>query len=341
MLLDLTLLTPRYVLLFGASFMALFGLLALLLNTRFKALRPHHTKPVYFGGVMLLGVVSLLAYFLLDDVRLRIGLLAAALLILIVGIIDEQLSLSAGKQLLWQIIIALVASSWGWSIGEISHPWQDAVINLEWVTFGLLAFPGSLLGMVWLVFLMNAMNWLDGVDGLASGVGLVALLTLAVVSLLPSIQDAESLQLALVGAGGVLGFLLWNFAPAKVYLGTSGSWFLGLWLGFVAMLGGGKIVTTLLVLALPVLDVGLVVVSRLAAGQQPWQGDRARHLHHRLLALRINPRLIALGGMAVTALLGAAAVTLQTQQKIVTFVAAAVVFVVILVALVYKQTRTV
>jgi UDP-GlcNAc:undecaprenyl-phosphate GlcNAc-1-phosphate transferase len=335
--LDLAILTTWDLVLFGLSFAVLFGLLLLLLQRHSGLLRQHREKPAYFGGVMLIGVMSLFSYFSLDDPRLRVGLLAAAFLVLVIGIIDEQVRLSPGKQLLWQAIIALVAVCWGWTITEISNPWQGGVIDLTWFDISILAFPGSILGVLWLIFLMNAINWLDGVDGLASGVSMVALLTLAAVSLLPSIQDALSLQLALIGGGAVLGFLLWNFAPAKVYLGTTGSWFLGLYIGFVAILGGGKIVTTLLVLALPVIDVALVIASRLWAGERPWRGD-FRHFHHRLLTARLSPRLIAVTGMVVTTGLGLAAITLQTEQKIVAFITAAIAMVVGLV-IIAKQSR--
>lgn len=338
--LDLGLVTTWDLLLFGVSFATLFGLVALLLRRSDSSLRPHQKKPAHFGGVILIGIISFFSYIALDDPRLRIGLLSAAFLVIVIGIVDEQIRLEPGKQLLWQTVIAIVAVCWGWSITEISNPWQGGVIDLSWFDIGILAFPGSLLGIVWLVFLMNAINWLDGVDGLASGVGVVALLALAAVSLLPSIQDIDSLRLALIGAGAVLGFLLWNFAPAKVYLGTTGSWFLGLYLGFVAMMGGGKIVTTLLVLALPVIDVALVVISRLWAKRQPWRGDEVRHLHYRLLAANVSPRAIALIGMATTAGLGVAAITLQTQQKIVAFMVAAVLMLALLVNLIFKQRRT-
>ncbi len=338
--LDFTLLTTARLLLFALSFVAVFGLFSLLLTFYPRLLRAHHSKPVYFGGVLLIGAMTVLAYFTIEDPTARIGLLAAAFLILLVGIVDEQQRLSARTQFIWQLVIAVVAGSWGWSISEISNPWHEGVISLAWGHLGLFVLPGGLLAVLWLVFLMNAINWLDGVDGLAGGVGVMTFLALAAVSLLPSIQDAHSLQLALIGAGAALGFLLWNFSPAKIYLGTSGSWFLGLFIGMVAMLGGGKIVTTLLVLALPVIDVALVLLSRLWAGKSLWQGEQARHLHYRLLAARLSPRLITVGAMLVTAALGVAAITLQTQQKMAAFGMAGGVMIVILLGLVYKQTHT-
>jgi len=192
------------------------------------------------------------------------------------------------------------------------------------------------------LLLINAMNWLDGVDGLASGVGVVALFTLAAVSLLPSTQDSMTLSLALVGAGATLGFLVWNWSPARVYLGTTGSWFIGLYIGMVAIVGGGKIVTTLLVLAIPVIDLGSVTVQRLLAGSAPWRGDTVRHLHHRLLAKGWSPQLISAAAMSLTAILGVIAIGWQTKYKVVALFTAIIVIVVLsLILMRSDENRTV
>lgn len=340
MALDVSLLTLAPLLSFGFTFLLVFLLMGGLLRTGTYLLRAHATHAgVFYGGALLAGLIGLIGYLMLDEVRLKIGLLAAVFLILVIGVVDEQLKLSAAVQFVWQTVIALVAVGWGWSIRYVSHPLHEGVLSLSWYEFGGIALPGAFLAVLWLVFLMNAMNWLDGVDGLAAGVGLVALLTLALVSLLPQIQDSQTLTLALIGAGGVLGFLLWNFPPARVFLGTSGSWFLGLYIGMVAIVGGGKIVTTLLVLALPVLDVLFVVAQRLLAGQKPWQGDTQRHLHHILQRAGWRPREITILGIAVSSMLGAAAVTLQTTQKVAALVITALLLAVALASLLSRTTR--
>ena len=267
-------------------------------------------RKIYYGGSVLLATVVFLAYFVLGNSWLMVGLSAAGLLVLLIGTIDENEALPPSHQLTWQLIAAGLVAVAGWTITHVSHPSGQ----------GVLLVPGGIvLAVGWLVLLMNAINWLDGVDGLAPGVGAVALLSIAAVALLPSVQDSTTLALALIGAGGALSILLWNFPPAKIYLGTTGSWWLGLYIGAVAILGGGKIVTTLLVLAWPVADALWVITQRLAAGRPPWQGGDEVHLHHKLLARGLSPRSITALSMLATALLGFLAITLQTVDKAVGF----------------------
>ncbi len=288
---------------------------------------------VYYGGAMVVALTILFAALPLRNMPgLLLGLVAAGAVTLVGGIWDEIRPLRPFRQLLLQLIAAACVVTGGWTIHYISQPFGAGVIAFA-------PLVGGVLAVAWLLLLMNAMNWLDGVDGLSASVGGVALVTLAAVSLLPSVQDSLTLSLSLVGVGVVGGFLLWNWSPARVYLGTSGSWWLGLFIGAVAIAGGGKIVTTLLVLALPVVDVVLVVVARMRAGHPLWQGDTMRHAHHRLLAHGLSPRVITSSAALVTALLGAAAVTLQTEQKIIALAVAAVFFAIMIGALALAPVR--
>lgn len=317
MIIDWHLLQPAHLIIFGGSFVGLFTLIGLGLHYGWLVRAHHQRRGVYFAGFLLLLVIIAAIYLIVSPASLRLSLIVAGALILLVGTLDEYQALPARPQLVWQIIIAAVVVGGGWTIPYVSHPLHEGVLSLGWWQWQTLLFPGSLLALLWYVFLMNAINWLDGVDGLASGVGLVACCMLAAVSLLPSIQDGRTLSLSLVGAGSLLAFWLWNWPPARIFLGTTGSWFLGLYLGLTATLGGGKVVTTLLILALPVLDVGLVLWQRWRAGQSLWEGDQVRHLHHRLLAAGYSSRTITIMAMSVTALLGMCALLLQTQQKII------------------------
>ncbi len=321
MSLDFSLLTPSSLLNFLIAFLLTFAVIAWLLKRQHPILRsvPGVTN-VYYAGAILVGVIVSLSYFVIADPSLIIGLLAASFFILFIGIRDENTPLSPGQQLTWQIVIALLAVSWGWVIQYVSHPSGSGIIFLNQLSWGPFIWPGTIITVIWLLLLMNAMNWLDGSDGLAAGVGTIAFLALGAVALLPSIYDTRTLTLALIGAGAFSGFLIWNFPRARVYLGTTGSWFLGLYLGLVALLSGGKIVTTLLVLAWPVFDLMFVALERFLKHQPPWQGDTTTHLHHRLLNHGFSPRTLALGAISATILFSALALILQTKFKLLALV---------------------
>lgn len=284
-----------------------------------RSRRPALGSRVPYAGFIVLAVTTMAAFFLLEDTSLKIGLALAAVVVALVGKTDEIEPLSARAQFIWQLVIVGILVSFGWAIPFVSNPWGSGVIDLSWITLGPLVVPGSILAAGWLLFYMNAINWIDGVDGLAASILVLAHSALIAVSLLPATQDSQTLALAMVGMGALLAFLIWNFPSAQVYLGTTGSWFMGLYTALVAMHGGGKIITTVLVLALPVLDMFFVIAQRLLAGRLPWHGDTTSHLHHRLLSLGITPRHITLAAAVVTAWLVIASLVLPTSMKLIVF----------------------
>lgn len=265
----------------------------------------HEWGRKYVGSILAISVASLT--FLVLPNTLALGLAMATAVLLLVGRADESRPLPPAVQLFWQLAAGAAVASSGWVIPYVSNPLGPGVWHL-----GFLALPATI---AWVVLMMNALNWLDGVDGLASSVAIVAFITLAAVSLLPATQDSLTLTLALIGAGSFFAFFLHNAPPAKVYLGTTGSWFVGLFLALAAARGGGKVATAALVLALPLLDAGFVIIERLLANQKPWAGDK-RHLHFRLTALGWSPRSIVAAATAFTAILGIVAVTAQTLHKL-------------------------
>lgn len=307
MIFDLSLLTALQPLLFILSFAGVFA--ALKIIVRFL-------PATRYAGSVLIGSILIINFFLLEP-PLFLGLLVSSIIILLVGTLDEVYKLSAAKQLVAQVAVAATAVTGGWAIHYISNPLAGGVFELK---------LGWLATIIWLVFLINTINWSDGLDGLAGGLGTVAFFVIAAITLLPAIQDELTLNLALVGAGAFLGFLIWNWSPARVYLGTSGSWFLGLYLGLAAIIGGGKIATTLLVLAIPALDTFFVIIQRLLDKRAPWTGDKTRHLHHRLLRLGFSPAAITALAIVAATIFGVAAVVLQTQQKLMLLFAIGIVF---------------
>lgn len=340
MMFDLSPLQTEDLLFFGLSFLSVYFMVGFLLKRPGGFLRKVREKgSLYYAGPVLVGTVAFLAYLSLEDILLKLGLLSAVLVLLVVGAVDEKRGMRADIQFFWQLVITAVVVFGGWTISFVSHPLADSVLFLNYYQLGVFVFPGSLLAIFWLLLLMNAVNWLDGLDGLALSVGTVSLITLALLALLPSVQDDVTLLLSLVGAGGCLGLLVWNFPPARVYLGTSGSWFLGLYVGMVAILTGGKIVTTMLVLAIPLFDLFFVMILRLLDKRPPWQGDRKFHWHYRLAARGFSVRQIL--GLVVLAsmVLGWIALALQTYQKIFALLVVGIMLVLVSIKLLWKKLR--
>lgn len=318
MIFDITLLSAWHFVLLLGVFVAMYALLNHLIRTRPVAWRVHSTgKPIYFAGWLLALLITIPASFVLHDMRLAIGLIGATIMIILIGRLDEDRSISVRRQLFWQALIAAWAIYFGWTIPYISNPVGDGIIVVS---------IGGIAAFIWLMVCMNAMNFLDGTDGLATLVGIIAFLALVGISLLPATQDPVTLVLSLTAMGALLAFFLWNAPSARVYLGTSGSWFLGLFLGMTAIIGGGKIATAFIVLALPVLDALFVVVYRMIVRKDPTKGDTTSHIHHRLQTAHISPWgiLLIIGGM--TGVLAVVAVVFPTHIKLSALIVFACIF---------------
>ena len=137
--------------------------------------------------------------------------------------------------------------------------------------------------------MINSVNFIDGLDGLLAGVATIAAATLGVIALLSvPTQPAVALMCALL-AGSLLGFLPWNFHPARVFIGTAGVFIVGYALAVLSVLGTAKVAVALLVLGVPIIDTFWIIIRRLAQGRSPFSADRG-HFHHRLLDLGLTHR---------------------------------------------------
>jgi UDP-N-acetylmuramyl pentapeptide phosphotransferase/UDP-N-acetylglucosamine-1-phosphate transferase len=163
--------------------------------------------------------------------------------------------------------------------------------------------------LFWLAGMINTINWLDGVDGLAPGVAVIASGVMFVHTYRLQQFSIALLALALIGA--VLGFLIYNFYPARIFMGSAGANVLGFTLGVLSIMGGAKVATVLLVLGIPILDVAWQIYNRLRHGKSPFTADRG-HLHHRLLDRGLSQRAIVLLYYGLTAMLGALALVLPS-----------------------------
>ncbi len=223
----------------------------------------------------------------------RLVVLLSSLAMFGLGFWDDLQPLGAKRKLFGQVLIAATVCAFGIGIERFKIPFTSTDIELGgW---------GALLTVLWLVGMTNLINLIDGVDGLAGGICLMLMGLLAYVG-----QQGGGFGLLVSGmAGALLGFLYFNFPPARIYLGDGGAYFLGFQIGLFAILNSHKgtilaaLVAPLFVLALPILDTSLAILRRGLRGLPVFRPDR-RHLHHRLIQTGMSRRRVVLGFYAVT-----------------------------------------
>lgn len=288
---------------------ACFTPLALKLALRLKIVdkpnpRKTHQVPVpYLGGVAIYLAFLVSATFFLPLNREMWGMLIGGTVLMLIGAIDDSKDISAVLRLLVQIGCAVLAVRSGIVIEGIGIPFVDKYLKLR-------AF-GPPLTVLWIVTVTNIMNFIDGLDGLAAGTAAIASLTLTVVAWRIDAYDVVVLALALGGA--CLGFLFYNFHPAKIFMGDAGALFIGFVLACLSVKGPMKVGTfaTMLVpvfaLGLPLLDTAVVFIRRIKAGNSPMKADR-QHVHHVLYDSGLTQRQTVIWLYAISACLGFAAV---------------------------------
>ncbi|MDW8172521.1 MAG: MraY family glycosyltransferase [Anaerolineae bacterium] len=204
------------------------------------------------------------------------GLLLGGCIIVVVGLIDDWLELNFFWQAIGQIMACATAIAFQIFIESFNNPFTGQLTE-RWPHIVTVT-----LSLFWLGLMINTVNFLDGLDGLAAGVAFIAGTLLFVNSAFvvqPAQTSVSLLPLSLMGA--TLGFLLFNFYPAQVYMGGS-AMYLGYLLATLSIIGGAKMATILLVMGLPLMDLAWQALDRIRRGQNPFSGDRG-HLHFRLL----------------------------------------------------------
>ena len=238
-----------------------------------------HKKPTaLLGGVSIL-LSFLIGYFIFGPKSRTVYLiLTSSTFLFFVGLIDDFRKIKPHTKLIAQLIASGFIVYFG--------------LKLPWTSSGAL---NSLITIIWLVGITNAINLLDNMDGLATGISLIACFFLSVTFLLNG-QDSEALLPMLLG-GSLLGFLIFNFYPATIFMGDCGSMFLGFMLSGVALLSdygrsrnlGAILLTPVLILLIPIFDTSMVTITRKLSGRHIRQGGRD-HVSHRLVALGLSER---------------------------------------------------
>lgn len=284
-----------------------------------------HNKPIPRGGSipLFLGILSAGLFFLPQN-PFTIAIFFAALLALIIGIIDDLLN-AKGKDIApllrlgGNLVTAIIVVASGISIKFITNPFGGGIIHLDSLFFTLpfLSFHlalSDIISVIWLVWIMNMLNWSKGVDGQMPGIVAISAVVIGIVSLRLNPDSTIDATLSFLIAGGALGFLLFNFYPAKIFPGY-GTTFLYLLLGIASILSSAKLATALLVMGIPLVDFIFTIIRRIINKRSPFQGDK-KHLHHILLHLGYSQKQVALFYWSISAILGLISLTLESRSKL-------------------------
>ena len=281
-----------------------------------KDARRMHKVPIpRLGGLAIFFgfIVGILLFDKID--RQMQGILLGAVVIVVLGVVDDITPLPAKLKFVVQIIAALIPVFHGVVIKAVSNPnllsdnayWQMGNISSVVIT------------VLWIVAITNSVNLIDGLDGLAVGVSTISATTVLVISLLVSDMQVAIAMAALVGA--CAGFMPYNLNLAKMFMGDTGATFLGYILATMSIQGLFKFYAIIsfavpfLILGLPIFDTAFAFIRRIAHGQSPMQADRS-HVHHRLIDMGLNQKQAVATLYVISAILGLSAVVLTTSGEV-------------------------
>lgn len=275
------------------------------------------------GGLALYLAIIPVSFLFLPFEKKLVGIALGASVATIVGVLDDKYDLSPYLRLFSNFLVAAITVGAGIGISAITSPF-GGVIRLEElrITFDFFG-PHSIIvwadlfALLWIAWVMNMINWSKGVDGQMPGIAAIVAFVLGVLALRFFPTDATQVQfaeLAFLTAGASLGFLVFNFHPAKIFPGYSAT-VVGYLIAVLAILSQAKVGTALLILSVPALDAIFTIGRRLATGKAPVWADRG-HFHHRLLKLGWTQRQVALFYWGICAILGAISLYLKATEKL-------------------------
>lgn len=278
--------------------------------------RKVHKNPIPRLGGVAIWLCTILTFIILVLINWNYpygnglsGILVGGSIMFLLGLVDDLYDLSPKFKLVVQVGAALVAFLLGVKIEVLCNPFGGTF------HLGLLSLPVT---VIWLVGISNAMNFIDGVDGLAGGVSTICAITLAVVAIYTN--QPISAVLASILAGSMMGFLVFNFNPARIFMGDSGALFAGFALAGLSVTGVLKSLTVtillpLLILAVPIIDISYSVIRRLLEGSNLMKAD-ANHIHHKLLKAGLSHNRTAAALYLVCAAAGSIATIMVGAQRV-------------------------
>ncbi|MFA5184219.1 MAG: MraY family glycosyltransferase [Patescibacteria group bacterium] len=292
----------------------------------------HSQATPLLGGVAIFGAYFSLLFlfserFLSGNLHWShlLGFFIGALIIVVGGALDDKYDLRPAQQFIFPVLAIVSVIIGGVEIAKITNPF-GGFINLD-----ALAFISPLLIAGWLLGMMYTTKLLDGVDGLVSGISLIGSFVIFLFTLTTRYYQPDIAFAAILLTGAVAGFLIFNWHPAKIFLGEGGSLLLGYILGVLAIISGGKIAIALLIMGIPIMDVVWTIARRLVSGQNPFRFADRRHLHHRLLALGLGQRATVLIFYSLSLIFGLSGLFLQSRGKLWALIALASVMLLVVI----------
>ena len=277
-----------------------------------------HTRPIPRLGGLAIFIGFIFSYLLFGQLTESVrGILIGCVIMVAVGVIDDIVALPWWAKFLGQIGAAAIPVLHGVKVERFSNPLSFFLDSAEpYINLGAWSIPVTIL---WIVIITNSVNYIDGLDGLAVGVSGIASLSMLILAVVLGDPVAAILMAAV--AGGCVGFIPYNFNPARLFMGDTGALFLGFMLSTVSVVGLFKLYAIIsfavpfLILGLPIFDFCVSSIRRLARGKSPMSADRG-HVHHKLIDMGFSQKQAVAILYTMSALLGLTAVVLTTTGEV-------------------------
>jgi UDP-GlcNAc:undecaprenyl-phosphate GlcNAc-1-phosphate transferase len=283
-----------------------------------------HKKPVpRGGGIAIFFGVIIASLIFLPVSKITISLFLGSFLALVVGVLDDKYDLSPYLRFFLNIVSAAIVVYGGISIPFVTNPFGGTFnlntigFPIEILGFNFMILLSDLVSIIWFVWVMNMLNWSKGVDGQMPGILVISAIVIGLLSLrFPVINQTDiiSAKLSFILAGASLGFLFFNYYPAKIFpgYGATSIYFL---LAAVSIISSVKLATAILVLGVPMIDGAITIIRRILSGKSPFWHDK-KHLHHLLLYMGLGQRRVALFYWTISAVLGTLSLFLSSRGKL-------------------------
>lgn len=294
---------------------------------------------IFFSFFIVLGYYAFFTDNIIDGIRLKnlIGFFIASSIIMVGGILDDQFNLKPKYQIIWPILAVFIVIASGIGVTKITNPF-GGVFHLDQYKFVLfwhndipaqVTILADLFTFFWLMGMMYTTKFLDGLDGLVSGITAIGALVIFFLANTNMYFQPEVAFLAIIYVGAALGFLIFNFHPAKIFLGEGGSLLTGFILGILAIIAGSKVITAVLIMGIPILDVLWVILRRIFFEKKsPFVADR-KHLHFRLLDIGFSQRQAVMFLYSLAFIFGLATLFLQSMGKLIALIVLLVLMIVL------------